>query len=85
MDLYADKIVVLDLEDLMPKQESTIVSNNQQQLALKQLNEIRQFHANDDRLCLNREVITLSTCIILAFTCSVVLAFLWRYWRKNKF
>jgi hypothetical protein len=87
MDLAADKIIVLDLEDLTPKQiDSPIMESTteQQKLVLRQLNEIRSFKASDERLCFTREVITLSTCTLLAFTCSFVLVFLWRYWRKNK-
>jgi hypothetical protein len=83
MDLTANKIIVLDLEDLATKGSSE-TAPKLQQLALKHLSEIRSFQHESGHLCLTRDVITLSTCMILTFTCSAILAFLWNFWRKSK-
>jgi hypothetical protein len=83
MDLLAEKIVVLDPEDMLPNQMSLPISTNRQKSALKELNEIRGLSV-EERVCFTREVITVSTCLLLAFSFSIGLAVLWRAWRKTK-
>lgn len=82
MDLTAEKIIVLDLEDLSTKQVDSLRS--QQQLAVKHFDEVRNLDTNDGILCFNREIVTLSTCFILVFVCLTFFAFTWRFWRSNK-
>lgn len=79
----ADKILVLDPEDIQPSQADSSNLTERQASALKHLNEMHSTQI-EDRVCFAQEVITISTCLLIAFICSIGLIVLWRSWRKNK-
>ncbi|KAI6182568.1 Zona pellucida-like domain protein [Aphelenchoides bicaudatus] len=83
MDLSAEKIFVLDPEDMLPNQLDLSNSTDRQNLALKQFNEIRGLQV-EESICITREIVTISTCLLLAFSFLIGLIILWRTWRKNK-